>query len=177
MNTIDCDRNLVIVLILLVLGVLNAAQAQPAAENGSLKPFTRPPGTVSAPAEASRTVLGRIFFTPSERQTLDAGEPLNLSQGEQINTSPNLVSIKSWVLDGYLLRNGRLEAVWVNGRIPAANSELTVTRSAKPDGVTLLDAQKKPLVEGLKTGQKVNIDKREILDPLPQGAIIKRTSR
>lgn len=170
-----------VVLFFLTLAALfGAVYAQPAptptTEPGALKPFTRAPSAVNAPVEASRTVLGRVFFTPSERQSLDNGQPLN-DDADDNRTDSSLTSPRSWVLDGYLLRNGRLETVWVNGRVPGANSDFTVTRSAKPDGVTLLDTQKKPLVEGLKAGQKANIDKREVLDPLPQGAIIKRTSR
>jgi hypothetical protein len=151
--------------------------SSPATAPGALKPFTRPPSAVNAPVEASRIPLGRVFFTPSERQSLDSGQPLNEGEGEDNRTDGNPASPRSLVLDGYLLRNGRLEAVWVNGLVPADNSDFTVTRAAKSGGVTLLDAQKKPLAEGLKPGQKANIDKREVLDPLPQGAIIKRTSR
>jgi hypothetical protein len=171
-----------VVLFFLTLAALfGAVYAQPAptptTEPGALKPFTRAPSAVNAPVQSSRTALGRVFFTPSERETLDNGQPLNDDAADDNRTESSLAGSGSWVLDGYLLRNGRLETVWVNGRVPGANSDFTVTRSAKPDGVTLLDAQKKPLVEGLKAGQKANIDKREVLDPLPQGAIIKRTSR
>lgn len=153
--------------------------SSPATAPGALKPFTRPPSAVNAPVEASRIPLGRVFFTPSERLSLESGQPLNEQEGEDNGTDGNPVTVspRSLVLDGYLLRNGRLEAVWVNGLVPADNSDFTVTRAAKSGGVTLLDAQKKPLAEGLKPGQKANIDKREVLDPLPQGAIIKRTSR
>ena len=83
------------------------------AVQSSLKPFQRPQKTDISIIPAP--VLNRIFFTAAERRALDEGRSVDTSEAENTNEARIKARPRTLTLDGYVLRNGKLDAVWING--------------------------------------------------------------
>lgn len=65
---------------------------------------------VAAVPGMADTRLGRIFYSPEERQALDAGVKKSDPRSWQASGDPTSVS-----LDGYVLRPRKNSTVWLNG--------------------------------------------------------------
>jgi hypothetical protein len=87
---------------------------------------------LASPAVSAADDLGRLFFTPEERQALDARRTARLP-----DKPAAVVAAPSVRLDGYVKRSGGKSTVWVNGealdtppRLPAGSE----TRVSVRDG-------------------------------------------
>jgi hypothetical protein len=105
---------------------------------------------------ASAQDLGRIFFTPQQRQELDRRRNLNVTESEVVVES--LVTV-----NGHVVRSGGKTTTWING-VP----QYDTYRGRTPDrvGVESSDA-----AVGVKVGQTLDRSKGEVRDTLPGGAI------
>lgn len=56
-------------------------------------------------------VLGRLFFTPAQRNTLDAGKQLATPKGKRVVQGPPSVRV-----DGVVTRSDGESVIWINGK-------------------------------------------------------------
>jgi hypothetical protein len=101
--------------------------------------------------------LGRIFFTPQQRQDLDRRRNLNV-------TAPDEVVVESLVtVNGRVTRSSGKTTTWING-VP----QYDTYRGRTPDrvGVESSDA-----LVGVKVGETLDRSKGEVRDALPAGGI------
>ena len=66
-------------------------------------------GALAAPAGAQDTPLGRLFFTPEQRQTLDRQRQLDTQHRPALNAGPTLT------INGVVTRSSGKRTVWING--------------------------------------------------------------
>lgn len=118
---------------------------------------------VLAAGAAQAQELGRLFFTPEQRQALDARRKARLPD----TPAPAIVS-PTVRLDGYVKRSGGPSTVWLNGeatddggRIPAASDG----RVPVPVGEV-----GSPRI-GLKPGETLDRSTREVRDVIGDGEI------
>lgn len=74
--------------------------------------------------------LGRLFFTPAQRTTLDAGKELDRPK----QAGPAVRGPRSVTVNGVVTRSDGESTVWVNGRPADARRPDTATITAKPAG-------------------------------------------
>jgi hypothetical protein len=105
---------------------------------------------------ASAQDVGRIFFTPQQRQDLDRRRNLNVTESEVVVES--LVTV-----NGHVVRSTGKTTTWING-VP----QYDTYRGRIPDrvGVESGDAS-----VGVKVGQTLDRSKGEVRDTLQGGAI------
>lgn len=115
---------------------------------------------VCAPAVSRAEELGRLFFTPQQRQDLDRRRATNRAEEEapQIKEGP-------LTLDGHVQRSSGKAVSWVNGA-PQDNSRA----SRDPARVTVVPNQGEPGVS-LKVGQIYERSSGEVRDGLGGGTI------
>lgn len=120
--------------------------------------------------QASGQELGRLFFTPEQRSSLDA------RRKARIPDKPATVVIESPVtrLDGYVSRSGGKSTVWVNGE--------PMPEGAQPDGLRVrpqrgnsgrmtVDIGENENQVDLKIGQSFDRGSGEVRDSLDGGEI------
>lgn len=80
-----------------------------------------------APVESAEEPLGRLFFTPQQRASLDAGR--RIAARPKAEASPAARRTRALRLDGIVTRSDGERTVWVNGRPYHSGhpSELRVT--------------------------------------------------
>jgi hypothetical protein len=105
---------------------------------------------------ASAQDLGRIFFTPQQRQELDRRRNLNVTESEVVVES--LVTV-----NGHVARSGGKTTTWING-VP----QYDTFRGSTPDRVGVASTDS---AVGVKVGQTLDRSKGEVRDTLPDGAI------
>ena len=118
------------------------------------------------PAQADEE-LGRLFFTPERRQTLDRQRQLNIQETQEIPADPTLT------INGVVTRSGGKRTVWINGVAQNDNE--------KPSGVAVMPNRKEPgkvVVQSAdtapanaKVGDTVNRNTGEATDLLGGGRI------
>ena len=81
------------------------------------------------PAFAEET-LGRLFFTPERRQTLDRQRQFNIQEKQKIPEDP------TFTIDGVVTRSSGKRTVWLNG--VAQNDEET------PSGISITTTRRQP---------------------------------
>lgn len=96
--------------------------------------------------------LGRLFFTPAQRTTLDAGKQLDLPK----KAGPTVRGPRSVTLNGIVTRSDGESTVWVNGAPAESRRPGAAPISAKPSGtadarVRVLDSESK-----LRVGQTLD---------------------
>lgn len=113
---------------------------------------------LAAPAAAEE--LGRLFFTPQQRQDLDRRRATNRAEEEapQIKEGP-------LTLEGHVQRSSGRTATWING-VPQYDSHA----SRDPARVTVVPNQGEPGVS-LKIGQIYERTSGEVRDNLNGGEI------
>ena len=86
--------------------------------------------TGSVGAAWAQDELGRLFFTPERRQSLDRQRQLNIREKQEIPEDPTLT------INGLVTRSSGKRTVWING----------VAQSEKEDlaGVTVIPARTEP---------------------------------
>jgi len=111
-------------------------------------------------ATATAQELGRLFFTPQQRQDLDRRRATNRAEEEapQIKEGP-------LTLEGHVQRSGGKAVTWVNG-VPQYDSRA----SRDPSRVTVIPNEGEPGVS-LKIGQIYERSSGEVRDKLNGGVI------
>jgi hypothetical protein len=109
---------------------------------------------------ASAQDLGRIFFTPQERQDLDRRRNLNVTESEVVVES--LVTV-----NGHVTRSSGKTTTWING-VP----QYDTYRGRAPDRVGV---ERGDTAVGVKIGQTLDRSTGEVRDAL-QGGTIKTPS-
>jgi len=74
--------------------------------------------------------LGRLFFTPAQRNTLDAGKELDKPK----QSGPTVRGPRSVTVNGVVTRSDGESTVWVNGAPANAARANAATITAKPAG-------------------------------------------
>ena len=105
---------------------------------------------------ASAQNLGRIFFTPQQRQDLDRLRTLNVTESEVV--VENLVTV-----NGHVARSSGKTTTWING-VPLYDTY----RGRTPDRVGVESGD---TAVGVKVGQTLERSKGEVRDTLQGGEI------
>jgi hypothetical protein len=115
---------------------------------------------LAAPAAAATEELGRLFFTPQQRQDLDRRRATNRAEEEapQIKEGP-------LTIEGHVQRSSGRTTTWING-VPQYDSHA----SRDPARVTVVPNQGEPGVS-LKIGQIYERMSGEVRDNLNGGKI------
>src|SRR5262249_2037154 len=100
--------------------------------------------------------LGRLFFTPQQRQDLD--------RRRQANIQESTATVNSFVtVNGQVSRSNGKNTVWVNG-VPQETSR----KPADPSRVTVQGAEGEPSIN-LKIGQSFDRARGQLKDPARDG--------
>ena len=106
---------------------------------------------------ASAQDLGRIFFTPQQRQDLDRRRNLNV-------TEESAVVVESLVtVNGHVVRSSGKTTTWING-VP----QYDTYRGRTPDRVGVESSNS---AVGVKVGETLDRSKGEVRDTLQGGEI------
>lgn len=105
-----------------------------------------------APAGTSADELGRLFFTPQQRQDLDRKRQTNEKETESVVES-------SVTVNGQVTRSSGRTTTWING-VPQQDTYRSIDRIH----VRLDDAT-------LKVGQTLDRARVEVTDPLKGGQV------
>jgi len=116
--------------------------------------------TIAAPAVAAAEELGRLFFTPQQRQDLDRRRATNRVEEEtpQIREGP-------LTLEGHVQRSSGKTATWING-VPQYDSHA----SRDPSRITVVPNEGEPGVS-LRVGEIYERMTSEVHDGLQGGRI------
>jgi hypothetical protein len=109
-------------------------------------------GGLSAPRPAAADELGRLFFTPQQRQELDRRRASNVQEKEVVVESSVTVS-------GHVARSSGKTTTWVNG-VP----QYDTYSGRDPSRVQLQDGS-------LKIGQTLDRARGEVKDGLEGGTV------
>jgi hypothetical protein len=120
------------------------------------------------PAPAGAQQLGRLFFTPEQRETLDARRKARLPD------KPAAVAISPTTrLDGYVKRSHGKSTIWLDGQaIPdgVRTEGVRVRRGSDPTRVSIGVGEEGHNVS-VRVGQTVDRATGEIKDPLGGGRL------
>lgn len=118
-------------------------------------------GSLCMPSAVAQD-LGRLFFTPEQRQALDARRKARVPDKAAATAASPTVR-----LDGYVKRSGGRSTVWVNGeptedapRIPASSDGRVPVNTGEGAGRV-----------GLKPGESVDRGSNEVRDVIGDGEI------
>ena len=126
----------------------------------------------SLPAAAEES-LGRLFFTPERRQTLDQQRQFNIQEKQEIPEDPTLT------INGVVTRSSGKRTVWVNGVAvsesdPATGVEV-IPMYRTPGRVVIHTTEMPPAAA--KVGNTVHFDSGENTDLLRGGRIVVRPQK
>jgi len=123
-----------------------------------------PAGAQPAPGE-----LGRLFFTPERRQTLDRQRQLSIQ--EKVPDDPTLT------INGVVTRSSGKHTVWINGVAQNDNEGgVAVTPRRKAPGRVVVEATNAPTASA-RVGDTVNRTTGETSDLLGGGRIDIRSAK
>lgn len=113
---------------------------------------------------AAAADLGRLFFTPQQRQDLD--------RRRQANVQESAVTVNSSLtVNGQVSRSHGKNTVWING-VP----QETAKRPLDPARVALPAGEGEPSVN-VKIGQTLDKVRGKVKDPIEDGKILAPTGR
>jgi hypothetical protein len=121
---------------------------------------------LSPPAPAEEE-LGRLFFTPERRQTLDRQRQLNIQEQQEAPEDPTLT------INGVVTRSSGKRTVWINGVAQNENEKpggVNVTTNRKEPGKVIVQGSDAPAGDA-KVGDTVNRNTGEATDLLNGGSI------
>lgn len=110
--------------------------------------------------------LGRLFFTPEKRATLERQRQLNIQEAQTLEGA-------TMSLDGVVVRSSGKRTVWINSRAQhdqAAPAGVTAELASRQPGQAVLQAGEETPAR-LKVGESVNRATRESSGGLAQGQI------
>jgi hypothetical protein len=120
------------------------------------------------PAAAAES-LGRLFFTPQQRQDLDRRRQANIQESAVTANS-------SLTVNGQVSRSRGKNTVWING-VPQENTR----NPADPARVVLPAGQGESSSVNVKIGQTLDRVRGKVKDPIEDGKIVtpaeRRTSK
>jgi hypothetical protein len=111
--------------------------------------------------------LGRLFFTPERRQTLDRQRQFNIQEKQEIPADPTLT------INGVVTRTSGKRTVWINGVAQNENeksSGVAVTPNRNEPGKVVIQASEAPPARA-RVGDTVNRNTGESSDLLGGGHI------
>ena len=114
--------------------------------------------------------LGRLFFTPERRQTLDQQRQFNIQEKQEIPEDPTLT------INGVVTRSSGKRTVWVNGvavRESGPVSGVEVVPMLKSPGRVVINSAEMPAAAA-NVGNTVHLDTGENTDLLRGGRIVVR---
>jgi hypothetical protein len=112
-----------------------------------------------APGSAAAEDLGRLFFTPQQRQELDRRREANIQESGTF-TVENTMTV-----NGHVARSSGRTTTWING-VPQYDSHQT----RDPARVTVGGSEGEPPVD-VKIGQTLDKTRGEVKDELGGGRI------
>jgi hypothetical protein len=112
---------------------------------------------------AAADEVGRLFFTPQQRQELDRRRDTNVVEAETVVVE-NLVT-----LNGHVVRSSGKSTTWVNG-VP----QYDAYRGRAGDRVGIESGNTSV---GVKVGQTLDRSRGEVRDPLAGGRIVVPSQR
>ena len=128
----------------------------------------------SAPCASAfaEEALGRLFFTPERRQTLDRQRQFNIQEKQEVPEEP------TFTIDGVVTRSSGKRTVWVNGTALGesdASSDVSVAPVRKNPGLVVIQAGDS-FPASAKVGETMHRDTGETTDLLNGGNIAIRRS-
>lgn len=111
--------------------------------------------------------LGRLFFTPERRQSLDRQRQLNIQEKQEAPADPTLT------INGVVTRSSGKRTVWVNGVAQNDNekpSGVAVTPKRNEPGTVVVHTEEAPNARA-KVGDTVNRNSGEATELLGGGHI------
>jgi hypothetical protein len=124
------------------------------------------------PVARAEDALGRLFFTPERRQSLDRQRQLNIQEKQEIPEDPTLT------INGAVTRSSGKRTVWINGVAQNENQTqtgLSVTPSRKEPGTVVVRGTDVP-AGNAKVGETINRNTGESTDLLGGGRITTRST-
>lgn len=115
-----------------------------------------------AAAPVAAQEIGRLFFTPQQRQELDRRREANVQE------SASAAVESSMTVNGHVSRSSGRTTTWING-VPQYDS----VRTPDPSRVTIGGHEGDPPVD-LKIGQTLDKTRGEVKDELGGGRVIIR---
>jgi hypothetical protein len=119
---------------------------------------------VSSPALAAEA-LGRLFFTPQQRQDLDRRRQANIQESAATVNS-------SLTVNGQVSRTRGKNTLWING-VPQENTR----RPPDPARVTLPGGEGEASSVNIKIGQTLDRARGKVKDPIEDGKILTPSDR
>ena len=123
----------------------------------------------SAPCASAfaEEALGRLFFTPERRQTLDRQRQFNIQEKQEVPEDP------TFTIDGVVTRSSGKRTVWLNG--VAQNDEetpsgISITTTLRQPGKVLVRSADAP-AGGASVGDTVNRSTGESTNLIGEGRI------
>lgn len=117
---------------------------------------------LSAPATAADSTVGRLFFTPSQRASLDVARSQRTRVTVATERTEELLqpAPQTITYGGMIRRSDGQTTVWLNNRRvdesrPAAGS--TIVRQVRPNGAVTLEVPQSNRRVDLKVGQSVEV--------------------
>ena len=114
------------------------------------------------PASAVSETLGRLFFTPEQRNALDAGKRV---QGPR-PSGPEIRAPRSVTLNGVVTRSDGESTVWVNGRALTERATSGVSATATTDSSAAkvkVGGVRNPV--RIRVGQRLDVGTGKIAEP------------
>ena len=110
--------------------------------------------------------LGRLFFTPERRQTLDRQRQLNMVEQQEIPEDPTLT------INGVVTRSGGKRTVWVNGVAQdETNTGSTIALPNRKDPARVIVQGSDTPPANARVGDTVNRSSGETTELLNGGTI------
>ena len=137
-------------------------------ENGTARPAVRALRAILAAwialvaMHAGAEELGRLFFTPQQRQELDRRRQANVQESTAANIESTLT------VNGHVSRSSGKTTTWINGA-----PQYDTHRPRDPGRVTVGGSEGEPPVD-LRIGQTLDKTRGEVKDELGGGRIIIR---
>jgi hypothetical protein len=104
------------------------------------------------PSLNSAETLGRLFFTPAQRNTLDAGKQLDRPK----SAGPTVRGPRSLTVNGIVTRSDGESTVWVNGGAAGVKRRGAATISATPSNAATARVQVTGTSTKLRVGQTLD---------------------
>jgi hypothetical protein len=118
-----------------------------------------------AAAPVAAEELGRLFFTPQQRQELDRRREANVMESGTTTVESTMT------INGHVARSSGKATTWING-VPQYDNH----RTRDPARVTVGGSEGEPPVE-VKIGQTLDKTRGEVKDGLGGGRIVIRRDR
>lgn len=114
-----------------------------------------------APSVHAAEPLGRLFFTPAQRNTLDVGKQLDRPK----KAGPTVRGPRSVTVNGIVTRSDGESTVWVNGGAAGVKRKGTATITAKAYSASTARVQVTGTNAKLRVGQTLDRTTGKVTEP------------